>query len=118
APSAPARQPLYEPGYDGPPRFVGAPRGHGDIPQDELSSYPYGPRDRRPASPYAENYPDRRGSGPRGIRPGPPPDMAGPAHRPAPRGRPEFRPDTSAQNRSDDSVRPGTDAAGWSGPAA
>ena len=70
APSGPARQPLYEPGYDGPPRFEGAPRGHGDIPQDELSSYPYGPRDRRPASPYAEDYPDRQGSGPRGIRPG------------------------------------------------
>ena len=73
--SGPARQPLYEPGYDGPPRFEGAPRGHGDIPQDELSSYPYGPRDRRPASPYAEDYPDRPGSGPRGIRPG----MAEPA---------------------------------------
>ena len=43
-----ARQPLYEPGYDGPPRFAGAPRGHGDIPQDELSSYPYGPRGRGP----------------------------------------------------------------------
>src|SRR5690349_9879335 len=70
APSGPARQPLYEPGYDGPPRFEGAPRGHGDIPQDELSSYPYGPRDRRTASPYAEDYPDRQGSGPRGIRPG------------------------------------------------
>jgi len=68
--SGPARHPLYEPGYDGPPRFEGAPRGHGDIPQDELSSYPYGPRDRRPASPYAEDYPDRPGSGPRGIRPG------------------------------------------------
>ena len=35
-----ARQPRYEPEYDGPPRFVGAPRGH--VPQDELSSYPYG----------------------------------------------------------------------------
>jgi DMSO/TMAO reductase YedYZ heme-binding membrane subunit len=32
------RQPLYEPGYDGPPRFAGAPRGH--LPQDELASYP------------------------------------------------------------------------------
>ena len=71
----PARQPLYEPGYDGPPRFEGAPRGHGDIPQDELSSYPYGPRDRRPGSPYAGDYPDRPGSGPRGTRPG----MAEPA---------------------------------------
>jgi DMSO/TMAO reductase YedYZ heme-binding membrane subunit len=33
------RQPLYEPGYDGPPRFEGAPRNH--VPQDDLSSYPY-----------------------------------------------------------------------------
>ena len=47
-PARPARQPLYEPGYDGPPRFEGAPRGHGDVPQDELSSYPYGPPGRRP----------------------------------------------------------------------
>ncbi len=37
--SAGGRRPLYEPGYDGPPRFEGAPRGH--VPQDELSSYPY-----------------------------------------------------------------------------
>lgn len=34
------RQPRYEPGYDGPPRFVGAPRRN--LTQDELSSYPYG----------------------------------------------------------------------------
>ena len=45
--AGPARQPRYEPGYDGPPRFEGAPRGHGDVPQDELSSYPYLPRGRR-----------------------------------------------------------------------
>ena len=32
-PARPARQPLYEPGYDGPPRFEGAPRGHGDVPR-------------------------------------------------------------------------------------
>jgi len=65
APPGPVRQPRYEPGYDGPPRFEGAPRGHGNIPQDELSSYPYGPPDRRPptASPYPEDYPDRGGSG-------------------------------------------------------
>ena len=70
--AGPARQPLYEPGYDGPPRFEGAPRGHGDIPQDELSSYPYGPRDRRPqaASPYPEDYQDRPGPGARATRPG------------------------------------------------
>jgi DMSO/TMAO reductase YedYZ heme-binding membrane subunit len=66
-----ARQPRYEPGYDGPPRFEGAPRGHGDIPQDELSSYPYGPPGRRPqgASPYPGDYLDRPGSGARPPRP-------------------------------------------------
>jgi DMSO/TMAO reductase YedYZ heme-binding membrane subunit len=70
----PARQPLYEPGYDGPPRFAGAPRGHGDIPQDELSSYPYGPggRGAQPAPPYPVDYPDHPGAGPRGTRPGVP----------------------------------------------
>ena len=59
-----ARQPRYEPGYDGPPRFEGAPRGHGDVPQDELSSYPYGPPGRRPqsAAPYYDDYADRDGS--------------------------------------------------------
>jgi DMSO/TMAO reductase YedYZ heme-binding membrane subunit len=36
----PPGQPLYEPGYDGPPRFMGAPRGH--LPQDDVSSHPYG----------------------------------------------------------------------------
>jgi DMSO/TMAO reductase YedYZ heme-binding membrane subunit len=40
------RQPRYEPGYDGPPRFEGAPRKH--VPQDEVSSYPYGPQGYRP----------------------------------------------------------------------
>ena len=72
-PARPARQPLYEPGYDGPPRFEGAPRGHGDVPQDELSSYPYGPPGRRPqpAAPYLDDYPDRAGSDARtGSRPG------------------------------------------------
>ena len=73
----PARQPLYEPGYDGPPRFAGAPRGHGDIPQDELSSYPYGPSDRGPQpAPYPEDYQDRPGSGRWATRP----SMPEPAH--------------------------------------
>ncbi len=45
---APTRQPMYEPGYDGPPRFEGAPRGDGIVPQDDLSSYPYGPVGTRP----------------------------------------------------------------------
>ena len=73
APTGPVRQPLYEPGYDGPPRFQGAPRGHGDVPQDELSSYPYGPQGRRPqsAAPYVDDYADRTGSdGRTGSRPG------------------------------------------------
>jgi DMSO/TMAO reductase YedYZ heme-binding membrane subunit len=73
--AGPARQPLYEPGYDGPPRFEGAPRGHGDIPQDELSSYPYGPPSRRlpSASPYPVDHADRAGSdGRTGSRPGRP----------------------------------------------
>ena len=73
APTGPVRQPLYEPGYDGPPRFEGAPRGHGDVPADELSSYPYRPPGRRPqsAAPYVDDYADRTGSGGRtGSRPG------------------------------------------------
>jgi DMSO/TMAO reductase YedYZ heme-binding membrane subunit len=40
-PAPSGRQPLYEPEYDGPPRFEGAPRRH--VPQDDLSSYPYAP---------------------------------------------------------------------------
>jgi DMSO/TMAO reductase YedYZ heme-binding membrane subunit len=71
--SRPSRQPLYEPGYDGPPRFEGAPRGHGDVPADELSSYPYGPPGHRQqaAAPYVDDYPDRAGSeGRAGARPG------------------------------------------------
>ena len=71
--SRPSRQPLYEPGYDGPPRFEGAPRGHGDVPADELSSYPYGPQGHRQqaAAPYVDDYPDRAGSeGRAGVRPG------------------------------------------------
>jgi DMSO/TMAO reductase YedYZ heme-binding membrane subunit len=72
-PARPARQPRYEPGYDGPPRFEGAPRGHGDVPQDELSSYPYGPQGGRPqsAAPSVDDYADRAGSdGRTGSRPG------------------------------------------------
>jgi DMSO/TMAO reductase YedYZ heme-binding membrane subunit len=53
-----ARQPLYEPGYDGPPRFAGAPREH--VPQDELSSYPYGRPDHGPSGAgYPGRYPAR-----------------------------------------------------------
>jgi len=46
-PAAPGRQPLYEPEYDGPPRFEGAPRKH--VPQDDLSSYPYATQSHQPS---------------------------------------------------------------------
>jgi DMSO/TMAO reductase YedYZ heme-binding membrane subunit len=52
-------QPLYEPGYDGPPRFMGAPRKH--VPQDDVSSYPYGPQSyRQPGIGYAHHRGERR----------------------------------------------------------
>jgi len=51
--------PLYEPGYDGPPRFMGAPRKH--VPQDDVSSYPYGPQSyRQPGTGYADHLAERR----------------------------------------------------------
>jgi DMSO/TMAO reductase YedYZ heme-binding membrane subunit len=56
-----ARQPRYEPGYDGPPRFEGAPRRH--VPQDELPSYPYGSADARSGPPGPGPAP-RPGTGP------------------------------------------------------
>jgi DMSO/TMAO reductase YedYZ heme-binding membrane subunit len=94
-------QPLYEPGYDGPPRFMGAPRKH--VPQDDVSSYPYGPQSyRQPGTGYADHRGERRarpsplpraGTGPTpradsgpmprlGSGPGPRPDTG-----PAPRAR-------------------------------
>ncbi len=52
-------QPLYEPGYDGPPRFMGAPRKH--VPQDDVSSYPYGPQSyRQPGTGYADHREEHR----------------------------------------------------------
>jgi DMSO/TMAO reductase YedYZ heme-binding membrane subunit len=48
APGAPTRQPRYEPGYDGPPRFEGAPRKH------DVSSYPYA-SDPYASDPYASD---------------------------------------------------------------
>ena len=67
-PAPPGRQPLYEPEYDGPPRFEGAPRRH--VPQDDLSSYPYAP----------QGY--QRGTGPLSLGPAPAPR---PGSGPAPR---------------------------------
>jgi DMSO/TMAO reductase YedYZ heme-binding membrane subunit len=70
-PAAAGRQPLYEPEYDGPPRFEGAPRKH--VPQDDLSSYPYA----------AQSYQPSRGSGGPGPLPlGPDPRLgSGPTQR-------------------------------------
>ncbi|HEV2253199.1 MAG TPA: hypothetical protein VGS06_08400, partial [Streptosporangiaceae bacterium] len=67
-PAGPGRQPLYEPEYDGPPRFEGAPRRH--VPQDDLSSYPYSAQGRPPGwgnggtGPLPLSPPSRLGSGP------------------------------------------------------
>jgi DMSO/TMAO reductase YedYZ heme-binding membrane subunit len=67
-PAAPGRQPLYEPEYDGPPRFQGAPRRH--VPQDDLSSYPYAAQGRPPGGGNGGTGPlplgpsPRHGSGP------------------------------------------------------
>jgi hypothetical protein len=89
--AGPGRRPLYEPGYEGPPRFEGAPRGHGDIPQDELSTHPYGSRGHRPpsASPYPDHRADRAGPAPGRLEPArpraaispPPPATARPGDR-------------------------------------
>jgi DMSO/TMAO reductase YedYZ heme-binding membrane subunit len=67
-PAASGRQPLYEPEYDGPPRFTGAPRRH--VPQDDLSSYPYAAQGRPPGrgnggtGPLPLSPSPRHGSGP------------------------------------------------------
>ena len=60
-PAVPGRQPLYEPEYDGPPRFEGAPRDH--VPQDELYA--------------AQNHQPSRGDGGTGPLPrlSPPPRL-------------------------------------------
>jgi DMSO/TMAO reductase YedYZ heme-binding membrane subunit len=82
-PGRAVRQPMYEPGYDGPPRFEGAPRRH--VPQDELSSYPYGAGARRQQS--GAGYPDREElNGP--ARPGPRPAIESPGARPPQSGQP------------------------------
>jgi DMSO/TMAO reductase YedYZ heme-binding membrane subunit len=80
------RQPRYEPGYDGPPRFEGAPRQH--VPQDDVSSYPYGAQRRQ--------LPGGPGTGPiPRVNTGPMPGLpAGPVPRPgtAPRPRADSGP--------------------------
>ena len=71
SPADPGRQPLYEPGYDGPPRFEGAPRKH--VPQDDLSSYPYPAQNRPPSQGDRGSGPLPRLSPPPGAGSGPMP---------------------------------------------
>jgi DMSO/TMAO reductase YedYZ heme-binding membrane subunit len=82
------RQPRYESGYDGPPRFEGAPRKH--VPQDDVSSYPYGAQSRQlPRGPGTGTSPIPR------VNTGPMPRLpAGPVPRPgsAPRPRADSGP--------------------------
>ena len=66
-PAAPGRQPRYEPEYDGPPRFEGAPRKH--VPQDDLSTYPY-------AAPSHQQGRGDLGRGPLPLGPAPRPGGA------------------------------------------
>jgi DMSO/TMAO reductase YedYZ heme-binding membrane subunit len=83
------RQPLYEPGYDGPPRYVGAPRR--DVPPGGPSSYPYGPSSSRQPAQLARPGQDDRNTGPlprAGTGPLPRADgarVAGPGTGPLPR---------------------------------
>ncbi|HEY6295854.1 MAG TPA: hypothetical protein VIX15_09325, partial [Streptosporangiaceae bacterium] len=96
APGAPARQPRYEPGYDGPPRFEGAPRKH--VPQDDVSSYPYATPG-RPAGPNTGPMP-RAATGPMPrLGPGP---LPRPDSGPMPRldGGPMPRPGTGPMPRA------------------
>ena len=108
--AGPARPPLYEPGYDGPPRFEGAPRGHGDVPQDGLSSHPYGSPSRRPqaAAPYPEDYPGRPGSGAGPTRPGTAEPTRPRAAIPAPPGSGDRNSCPIPQLRSGSMAQPGT----------
>jgi DMSO/TMAO reductase YedYZ heme-binding membrane subunit len=95
-PGAAARQPRYEPGYDGPPRFEGAPRKH--VPQDDLSSYPYAPPS-RPADGNTGPMP-RAATGPMPrLGPGP---LPRPDTGPMPRidGGPMPRPGTGPMTRA------------------
>ena len=119
APDAPTRQPRYEPGYDGPPRFEGAPRKH------DVSSYPYAspsrPADRNTGPmPRAASGPmPRLGSGPlpradsgpmprAGTGPMARPAGAGPMARPAGTG-PVPRADTGPMPRAGTGPMPRAD---------
>ena len=95
--AAPGRQPRYEPGYDGPPRFEGAPRNH--VPQDDLSSYPYPPR-----------YSPGRGDGGSGPLPLGPAPRHGTSPTPRPGTGPMPRADTGPMPRADTGPMPRIDS--------
>jgi DMSO/TMAO reductase YedYZ heme-binding membrane subunit len=54
-------QPHYEPGYDGPPRFMGAPRR--DVQSDDPSSYPYDTMGSRPSAQLTQPGQNGRNTG-------------------------------------------------------
>ena len=97
-PAAPGRQPLYEPEYDGPPRFQGAPRQH--VSQDDLSSYPYAAQDRPPG----------RGNGGPGPLPLSPPPRLGSAPTPRTGTGPMPRADSGPMPRLGSGPMPRTDS--------
>jgi len=108
-PGGPTRQPRYEPGYDGPPRFEGAPRRH--VSQDDVSSYPYA-LPGRPADRNSGPMP-RAATGPMPrLGPGPlPPADSGPMPRvgSGPMPRPAVRPGTGPMPRADTGPMPRAD---------
>ena len=97
-PAAPGRQPLYEPEYDGPPRFQGAPRQH--VSQDDLPSYPYAAQDRPPG----------RGNGGPGPLPLSPPPRLGSAPTPRTGSGPMPRADSGPMPRLGSGPMPRTDS--------
>jgi DMSO/TMAO reductase YedYZ heme-binding membrane subunit len=101
--AAPGRQPRYEPGYDGPPRFEGAPRNH--VPQDDLSSYPYPP-----------SYSPGRGDGGSGPLPLGPAPRHGSGPTPRPGTGPMPRADTGPMPRADTGPMPRIDSGPMRGP--
>ena len=97
-PAAPDRQPLYEPEYDGPPRFEGAPRKH--VPQDDLSTYPYA----------APSHQRGRGDPGRGRLPLGPAPRIGSAPTPRADTGPMPRPGTGPMPRADTGPMPRADS--------
>ena len=102
------RQPRYEPGYDGPPRFEGAPRKH--VPQDDVSSYPYGAQSRQlPGGPSTGPIP-RVNTGPMPRLPAGPVPRPGAAPRPRADSGPLPRLGTGPVPRADSGPIPRSDS--------